>query len=171
MNNYLKQSGRFIFLILLQVLILNNIRFGGYINPFIYIVFVLMLPFNIKPWLLLLIGFFTGLTIDVFVATPGLHAGATVFMAFTRQSIIRLTLGQRLPEGSLQPTVYDMGARWFFTYTTIMVLIHHLSLFFLETFSFNHFQGTITRTLLSSIFSVFIIMLYSFVFNRGGKKF
>jgi cellulose synthase/poly-beta-1,6-N-acetylglucosamine synthase-like glycosyltransferase len=129
-----------------------------------------MLPFNTKPWLLLLIGFFTGLTIDAFVASPGLHAAATVFMAFTRQSIIRLTLGQRLPEGNLQPTVYDMGARWFFTYSAIMVLIHHLILFFLETFSFNHVTDTLARTFLSSLFSILIIMLYSFIFNRGGNK-
>lgn len=170
MNKYLKLSGRFVFLILLQVLVLNNIRLGGYVNPLIYILFVLMLPFNIKPWLLLLSGFLTGLTIDVFLGTPGLHAGATVFMSFIRQTVIRLTLGHRLPEGNLEPTIYDMGARWFFTYTAIMVVIHHTSLFLLEAFSLEQPLSIIIRTILSSVFTILIIILYSFVFNRGGNK-
>jgi rod shape-determining protein MreD len=155
---------------MLQVLVLNNIRLGGYINPLIYVLFVLMIPFNIKPWLLLLSGFLTGLTIDVFIGTPGLHAGATVFMSFFRQTVIRLTLGHRLPEGNLEPTLYDMGARWFFTYTAIMVVIHHTSLFLLESFSLKQVSAIIIRTLLSSIFTVLMIIIYSFIFNRGGNK-
>lgn len=170
MNSYLKLSGRFLFLILLQVLVLNNIRLGGYINPFIYILFVLMLHFNIRPWLLLITGFLTGMIIDLFLGTPGLHAGATVFMSFIRQTVIRLTLGHRLPEGNLEPTIYDMGARWFFTYAAIMVLIHHTSLFLLESFSMHQLGGLIIRILLSSTFSILIIILYSFIFNRGGNK-
>ena len=41
---------RFVFLVLLQVLILNNIQFSGYINPYFYIYFILLLPFDTPRW-------------------------------------------------------------------------------------------------------------------------
>ena len=85
---YLKNAGRFFFLVFFQVLILNNIQLGGYINPYFYIYFILLLPFETPRWLLLILSFLLGLTIDVFVNTPGVNAAACVLMAFARPFVI-----------------------------------------------------------------------------------
>jgi len=68
---YLKNAGRFIFLVLFQVWILNNLRVGGYINPYFYIYFVLLLPFSAPKWLLLVSSFLLGISIDLFMNTRG----------------------------------------------------------------------------------------------------
>jgi hypothetical protein len=169
MNSYLIHTGRFIVLILFQVLILNNIRIGGYINPFVYVLFILLLPFNIKPWVLLLLGFITGFTMDMFCLTPGLHTGATVFMAFMRPVIIKLTFGPNDPEGTLDPGIHDTGARWFFTYSLLLVTLHHFALFLLEVFSFYHLGDTLLRTLYSVVFSEILIMVILMLLSKSKK--
>ena len=78
----------FIVLLALQILILNNIKLGGYINPYIYILFIMLLPFEIPGWLLLILGFLTGLTMDAFAGTLGMHSTATLFIAFLRPFIL-----------------------------------------------------------------------------------
>ena len=72
----LKNIFRFIILVLVQVLVLNNIQFLGYINPYIYILFILSLPVRTPRWASLLLAFVLGLTIDIFANTPGMHASA-----------------------------------------------------------------------------------------------
>lgn len=169
MNKYFLYTARFALLLLFQVLILNNVLIGGYINPFIYVLFIMLLPFNIRPWLLLLIGFLLGYTVDIFSSTSGLHAGATVLLAFVRPTIVRLTTGARYPEGNHDPSISDMGARWFFTYSIVLVLIHHTALFFLEVFSFTQLPSTLLRILLSTLFSELLIMMIMLFFGKNRR--
>lgn len=82
MNLYLRVIIRFFFYVLLQVLVLNHIRFGGYANPYLYVLFILMLPYEMPGWLLLVISFIMGYTIDLFSATPGIHAVPQCLWAF-----------------------------------------------------------------------------------------
>lgn len=81
---------RFILLVLVQVLLFNKIRFAGFINPFVYPLFILLLPVRIPKTLLLLLSFITGLTIDIFSDTMGMHAAATVFLGYLRPAILKL---------------------------------------------------------------------------------
>ncbi len=90
MPTALQNIFRFILLVLLQVLVLNNIQFMGYINPYLYILFILSLPYQTPKWFVLLLGFRLGLTIDVCSNTMGMHAFATVFVAFLRGGTIKL---------------------------------------------------------------------------------
>jgi len=60
---------RFIVLILVQVLVLNSIEFLGYINPYIYILFIILFPINNNRPLFIFLGFLLGLTIDLFLMT------------------------------------------------------------------------------------------------------
>ena len=90
MNRYLMNTFRFLGLLALQVLVLNYIRINGYINPYVYILYIMLLPFGIKGWVLLAAGFVMGYSVDLFMGTPGLHTGATVLMAFMRPTIIRM---------------------------------------------------------------------------------
>jgi len=158
-NSIIRYTIIFIILILLQVLVLNNIQFSGYINPYIYIMLILLLPVEISPWLLLVISFFTGLTVDFFVGTPGLHTSATVLSGFLRPYVLRLISPRDGYDPGAIPSMEIYGFRWFLFYTVIIVLIHHFALFYLEVFRFTDFLRTLLRVLLSALFSVTFILL------------
>jgi len=162
-----KYAAIFVVLVLLQVLILNNIQFSGLINPYIYILFVLLLPFNIPGYLLLGLSFFMGITIDIFDSTPGIHAGATVFLGFLRPAIARLISSRELIEKGTTPNMTQLGFASFLKYTIIAVLVHHFFLFYAEAFSFGGFFETFLRFLLSSAFSIVIIIASQFIIFKN----
>lgn len=170
MNKTVLQIVRFVALVLLQVLVINHIRLGGYVHPYVYLIFIMLLPFNTPQWQLLLLGFMLGLTIDLFTGTLGLHAGATTLMAFCRPSIIKLVSGNQKFENVQEPNLGQLGGAWFFRYAICMVLVHHLSLFVLESFSFRLMGQVLLRLLLSAPVSIFLIMMVLFIFKSEKKR-
>jgi hypothetical protein len=160
---------RFVFLVSFQVLILNHIYLGGFINPYFYIYFVLLLPFDTPRWMLLLTSFMLGMSIDVFTNTMGLNAAACVMMAFCRPFVI--TVISSGPESLIgdTPSLRNQGVKWFVYYAATLVIIHHFSLFYLEVFRFNEFFLTFTRVLLSSVFTLTLVMISEYLLYIRGK--
>jgi len=166
-NSILRFGLIFILLILLQVLLFNNIQFSGYVNPYVYILFILILPVEIPSWLLLLLSFATGLIVDFFSGSPGLHTSATVLAGFARPYILRIVSPRDGYEAGAEPSMLIYGFRWFATYTLFIVLIHHMALFYLEVFRLADFFRTLLRVILSTLFSITFILLIEFY--RKGK--
>jgi rod shape-determining protein MreD len=166
-NSILRYGFLFVVLILLQVLVFNNIQFSGYVNPYIYVMFILLLPFEIPPWLLLLISFFTGVVMDFFSGTPGMHSSATVVAGFVRPALLRVISAREGYEPGTSLSLASYGLRWFLTYTMVIVFIHHLALFYFEVFRLTGFFRTFIRVIFSSFFSIIFILLLEFY--RGGK--
>ncbi|HPS84961.1 MAG TPA: rod shape-determining protein MreD, partial [Bacteroidales bacterium] len=110
MNNKLILSNifRFLIVILLQVTIFNYTNLFGYINPFVYLYFVLLIPFETPMWIALLLAFLTGFTQDLFTSTGGLHAAATTAIAYLRPVLLRTIVSKREYESGLQPGVSDL---------------------------------------------------------------
>lgn len=156
----------FVLLILLQVLLFNNIQFSGYINPYVYLMIILVLPVNIPSWFLLVLSFATGMLIDLFSGSPGMHSSATVLAGFVRPFILRIIAPRDGYDLGPNPSMAFYGFKWFLIYTIVMVLIHHTALFYLEVFRFTDFFRTFLRVILSSIFSVTFILLIEF-YRRG----
>lgn len=156
-----------VILIMLQVLLFNNIQFSGYINPYVYLMLIMLLPVEISAWLLLLISFFTGLIIDFFTGTPGMHTSATVLAGFTRPYVLRLIAPRDGYEAGAMPSMQIYGFKWFLFYSVLLVFIHHLSLFYLEVFRFADFFRTLLRVILSSLFTVTFILLAEYL--RKGR--
>jgi rod shape-determining protein MreD len=165
-NSIIRYTIIFIILILLQVLLFNNIQFSGFINPYVYILFIMLLPVEISSWLLLIISFFAGLSVDFFVGTPGIHTSATVFSGFIRPYILRLISPRDGYEAGAAPSMGIYGFRWFLFYTVAIVFMHHLILFYLEVFRFADFPDTLLRVILSSIFSIVFILLAEY-YRKG----
>ncbi|MCF8298941.1 MAG: hypothetical protein K9J13_15440 [Saprospiraceae bacterium] len=169
MNNvFLRNIIRFVVLILVQVFILNNIRLGGYINPYLYVYFILLLPFETPKWLLLISAFFLGLSVDYFSDTMGMHAAASVLMAFSRPLVLSLISSRREYEQGIKPSILDLGFRWFFTYSLILVAIHHLLYFYLEVFRTTEFFITLYRAFISIVFTILLIILTQVLFHKKG---
>ncbi|MBN2349252.1 MAG: rod shape-determining protein MreD [Bacteroidales bacterium] len=157
---------RFLVLVLIQVLIFNNIQFSGYINPYVYLLFILLLPFETPGWLLLLSAFLLGFTVDIFSETLGMHTIATVFMAFIRPYVLQILAPRDGYESGTYPRIYYYGFLWFLKYTVILILAHHFVLFYLEIFRFSDFFRTFLRVILSSSFSVFFIVMSQYIVFR-----
>ena len=81
-NSALANTARFIGLILLQVLILNNINFMGYINPYLYVLFILLYPFISNQSLFLILSFFLWLRFYIFWDSVGIQYAAVLISAF-----------------------------------------------------------------------------------------
>jgi len=165
-NSILRYSLIAIVLILLQVLLFNNIQFSGYINPYVYIMIILLLPSVIPPWALLLVAFFTGLTVDLFSGSPGMHTSATLVAGFSRPYILRFISPRDGYESGSELSMEVYGFRWFMIYTSIVVLVHHLTLFYIEVFRFADFFRTLLRALLSSAFTIGFILLIEYYRKR-----
>lgn len=161
---------RFIILILIQVLVLNNMNLGGYMNPYIYILFLLLLPANINRSLLLFIAFLSGLTIDYFAHTLGLHSAASVFLAYLRPGTIRLFFRNYEFASGEEPGPASISIGGFLKYTIVLVFMHQLLLFYLEILSLNYFFITLYRVFLSTILSTFIIIVAMLLFGKRKKK-
>jgi rod shape-determining protein MreD len=163
---YLRNIARFITVILLQVLILDNVQFNGYLSPFFYVIFIVLLPFEAPNWLLITLGFLLGLSVDLFNGTPGMHAAATVFIAFLRPSILNYLAPRDGYESGTFPRVHYYGLYWFIRYTLILVLAHHLVLFFIDTFRFSDIFFTLFRILLNTVITSLLIILSQFFIYR-----
>lgn len=157
---------RFIFLILLQVWVLNNINLGGFINPYLYILFILLLPFETPGWFVLILSFFLGLTVDMFTDTLGMHASASVFMGFLRSFVLQSISPRDGYETGTAPRISYYGLFWFFKYSLLLVFLHHLFLFTVEVFNFGTFHLVLLRTILSTIFSSTLILLSQYLIFR-----
>jgi len=163
----LRNIVRFVTLVLVQVLIMNHIQFSGYINPYIYILFILLLPFETPNWLLLLLAFILGLSVDIFSHTIGMHAIATTFMAFLRPYVLDFFAPRDDYDSGSLPRMYFYGFNWFIKYSAILVFAHHLVLFYTEIFRLSDFFSTFLRVIISSAFSIlFIIISQYFVYRK-----
>lgn len=168
MNNiFIQNTFRFLGLILFQIIILNEIELHGYFTPLIYPLFILLLPFETPPALLLLLGFITGLIIDIEANTLGVHAAATVFLAYVRPFIIQLNAPRGGYEPEYRPTLRSMGIKWLLVYVLIGISIHSLIYYFLDVFSFNNIGLTFFKIIASTIISLILILLHQFLFYNS----
>lgn len=161
---------RFFVLVFLQVFLLKNVTLYNLSTPYLYILFILLLPFETPNIVLFALSFILGLTIDAFYDTPGLHAASCVILAFVRILFISITVQKEGFDNEPEPTMSNMGFRWFFTYALILTLFHHFFLFNLEVFRFSEIPYTLSRFVLSSIFTVFLMLLIGFLFYRRKER-
>lgn len=166
----LKYLLRFIALLFAQVLIVDKLGLGTSIKPYIYVVFILMLPVRLKAWKVLLIACFTGLIMDTFSYTPGMHMAASVFMAYFRSFFLKFSIGKDDFESNIIPNVSSKGWVWFSVYAFILTGIHHTILFYLEIFGFHEFFGTLWRIICSTVFSCLILLLGQLLFYKLSHR-
>ena len=158
---------RFLVVILFQVLVMDNVMINGYMIPYVYILFILLMPFETPRWTQLMMGFLLGMGIDLFLNTPGMHTAATVLVAFIRPYLLNLLAPRDGYEPDSFPRIHYYGFLWFLKYTLMIVVIHHFFLFYLEVFQLKDFLTTLLRVILSSILSTSTIILSQyFVFRK-----
>lgn len=161
---------RFILLVLVQGLVLNHIMFSGFINPYLYVLFILLLPFDTPKWVLLLTAFFLGLSIDIFSDTPGMHAAASVLMAFIRPNLLAIITQREEIESRDEPDINKLGLVRFSLYALVLVLIHHTFLFLIEVFRLQEIFSTLLRVILSTVFTILLMIISLYLFKKSDRK-
>jgi len=166
-NELGKNTFRFVLLVFLQLFVLNNIQFSGFVNPYLYVLFIMLLPFEISGLFMLVLGFILGMVIDVASATIGYHTIATVFMAYCRFHLLRFIAPRDGYETGMTPTLQSLGFLWFFKYVSLLTIAHHFVLFWVESFRLNDLLPATLRALASSIFTILLIFIHQFLSMRS----
>ncbi len=158
---------RFILLLAVQVVIFNNFNFLGYINPFPYILFIILYPVNGNKYGLLAASFFLGLIMDLFCNSGGVHAAACLTLAYFRPSIFKFSFGLSYEYQTVR--LNDVLTPERFSFILLAVIIHHLTLFVLEVFTFEFLWDIILRTVVSTLFTIIICILIIYLIKPSKR--
>lgn len=158
---------RFVILLLLQVVLCNQINFLGYINPYIYIIFIFLFPVREDRLILLLVSFMLGMLVDLFSDSGGVHAAAAVSLAYVRPILLKSSFGMLYEHQTIKFSSTEIGS--LITYISFGTVIHHLILFSLEIFNISNILLILKKALFSSIFTIILSILIIILFSRKRK--
>ncbi len=143
--------------VLLQVLVLNEILFFRYINPYLYLALILSLPLKTPKWFLLLYAFLLGFFIDLFGGGLGFHSTATVLIAFLKPAISKITIPHNILEDNDEICMNKIGNKSFIMYSLILLFFHNTVLFLLEHLSLSF--SILGKIIASSFFTLILILI------------
>jgi rod shape-determining protein MreD len=157
---------RFILLLAAQIVIFNNFELFGFLNPFPYVLFIILYPVNSNRSGLLIASFLLGITMDYFCNSGGVHAFSCLVLAYFRPAIFKFAFGLSYEYQTVR--LNDSLSPERFSFILMAVFLHHFILFILEIFSFFLIWEIIYRTILSTIFTIIIsiIIIYLIKPNR-----
>lgn len=168
MSDLVKNIIRLTLFILVQVYVLDKIpHLHRFIVPYLYFLFLLWLPFTTNRLLLLGIGFVTGLLLDYFEMTPGLHTAACLLVAYVRPFIINLLIPKETNEITFhEPSPRGMGWGPYMIYAFILTLLHHTYLVLLEWLQFGTFLTFLIKVGATTAISMLLIFTVELLFPR-----
>lgn len=155
---------RFILLAALQVLVFNNILLFDLLHPYVYIFFILLLPVFMPHWLVLMLSFLLGLIVDLFLHTPGIHAGASVLLAFLRRPVFRMFKQPDDLEPGEEPHIPTLDLGQFLLYNGILTLVHHTFLYLVEAFRFGLFGQSLLNALVNTGITLLLLLILELLF-------
>lgn len=161
---------QFVLIALVQMLLLNNIKVFGYIEPMLYIWFIILLPNNFPKWLVMILGFFMGLTVDLFSAQVGFHTATATFTA-TIKPIMLSWFTNNFDLNTFSPSAKEMGFTNYLGFASLMVFLHTTIFICIDTFSFAYIGQLLLTILLSSIVNLILVMVCDSLFTRSQKDF
>lgn len=161
---------RFIIVLLIQIILFKNIGYYNIAAAFPYIFFILFLPIGLPNFLLFLIAFLTGLSIDAFYDSIGVHACACIALALFRILYHKITLEMDIKDSYNTPSLSEMGFKWFLPYILLGTLTHHFTLFLVESFSFINILHVLFSIVISSIFTSLVILLMALLVYRKKSR-
>ncbi|MEI6311390.1 MAG: hypothetical protein WCP57_03920 [Bacteroidota bacterium] len=167
-SQIIKYLSHCILILVIQILALNYINVSGLINPYMYPLLILMLPLNTPKYILLFTALFIGLSVDIFQETLGMHAFATIFIAFLRPYVFKI-LNPKEQEADEIMDIHYHGFTWFAIYLGVFTFIHHLLFFRIEKGDFHAYHYTLLKTVLSTVFSLISMFIYIFLTSNKSS--
>lgn len=165
-SNIIRYILYFAGILLLQTIVLDPIQLGRFVTPVLYVLFIIVLPSDSKPWLILTIAFVTGLIADFFSDTGGMHAICMLTVGFFRVYLLPLFMSKDNIEKGTEPNLFTMGYRLFAFYVLSLSFIYLLVFTFLDVASLSGLIYTITTILVSTVITVFLIFIIQLLLYR-----
>ena len=162
-SQILKMMGSFVFLILAQVLLFNQMNIFGFVNPMLYLLFLVIYPFDLNQTFYIFIGFVLGFFIDFLSQTGGAHTIASLSVSYLRPIIMKYSYG--LTSERPKSIITDPRKTNNFVFLLIFISVHHLIYFAIAYFSVDAFLLIIKNSLLTMIFSLILILLISSLYR------
>ncbi|NJB71906.1 rod shape-determining protein MreD [Saonia flava] len=162
-NFYFINILRFVLLVLVQVLVFNKLNFLGYINPFVYILFLYWYPIKENKGAFIVIAFLLGLFVDIFSDTLALHTAATVTIAFLRPSLMRFVFGVNYEFQSFRISSATKAQQ--ITFLALLIIIHHIVFFSLEILSFSNALLILKKIIVTFCGTFLMCILLSLLFK------
>jgi rod shape-determining protein MreD len=162
-NSFFINLLRFILLILVHVLVFNRLNLFGFINPLIYVLFIYWYPLKKNRTTFLMVSFLLGFFIDVFSDTLAINAAATVTIAYFRPVIMRFVFGVNFEFQSFKLNSTTKAQQ--FTFLALLIVIHHVTYFVLEIFSFSNSLLILQKTLMTGLASLILCFLFISLFS------
>lgn len=158
--DWTKQIGRYVLVMLLQVLLFNQLQMWGVCHPYIYVLCLLMMPITLPHSMDMLIGAAVGLMMDIFCNSLGIHTAACITLMFIRPYLLGLVVNDkdRLNE---QISLRALGMEALIKYVVVLVLVHHFMVFLLAAWSWMHIGFVLKETLVSSAITISIVISYN----------
>ena len=157
MNKTIKYTLQFILLILIQVFVLNNINLFGYLNPYLYILFLIIYHFNNNQSETIFLGFLLGFSLDLISQSSGAHTIACLTIGFLRPYFaifsFRLKLSE-LPENLISKEARTLNKIGFLF---LMIFVHHFILFFIIFLDLKSIFLILKNTFFTTVFSIIVI--------------
>ena len=147
----------FIGVVLLQIFLIDNISLGIYFHPLIYVAFIILLPLDMLPVWVVLLSATLGLTMDMMTGMCGLNVIAATATGFARMAIIGFTSGLNTGVDDTIPALYRLPQKNLLTYSILMVLMHSIIYFVMESVSMAHRFHTRLRIVVSDVVAVVIV--------------
>ena len=171
MTILIKHVARFLFFILIQVFVLNQVELGFGVQLMVYPLFIFLLPVELRIFPLLALSFLLGISIDSISNTYGLHTSALLAFAYARPAVFKLFAPRDGYDPLLRPNVFEMGRKWFFKTFGLLLLVHHFWFFLLEMFKLNELLFVLQKVALSvpATFLVCVLLQYLFVTKSNNK--
>lgn len=170
MNRTTENIVRFIVLLTLQVLIFNHIHLFGFINPNVYLLALFLLPLDIPRSAEYAIAFATGLFVDLFQFTYGIHASACMVFILLRPYLMYAMNVSKKKNDTEVPVPGKKDFRWMLFYTFLMTLAHQLFVTMLEVFSFRQFHHTLLVIVANALFTTLLILCIEYIFIPIKKQ-
>jgi hypothetical protein len=157
----------FVAYLLVQVMIFKQVVFFDTAFCFLYIAFILLLPIETNPLVLMLVGFLLGFSIDIFYDSLGLHAMSLVLVSYLRNYLLAAITPQGGYDAGEGPTMASNGLQWFLVYAIPLVFVHHALLFFVEAGGFGTFWFTMQKIVTSLLFTISVMLFLQYLsFDR-----
>ncbi|HMP29081.1 MAG TPA: hypothetical protein PKD85_05750 [Saprospiraceae bacterium] len=168
-NTFIRNLLRGLGLILFQVAVLARLDLSigdfTFIHIIIYPFFVLLLPINTPKVGVLILAFATGIFVDFFYNSPGVHAASMLVTAYLRPLVLRILVPNEGYSTKFSPTLIQMGFNWFISYTSISLFIFCFSYFSFDAFSFVYFFGIFMNAVFTIIPSIFVFIIIHYLFR------
>ena len=158
---------RFFLLLAAQIVIFNNIDLFGYINPFPYILFIILYPVNGNKPMLIISSFLLGITMDLFSNSGGVHAASCLILAYARPYIFKFAFGLSYEYQTVR--INDVLTPERFSFLLLAVIVHHFTLFILAVFQLSSLWDILLRTILGTLFTLLICIVIIYIFKPSRR--